>query len=216
MGIAQCSIRALKKISSKKDVFSTGFGPVFFWRKDVKRQTRMATKKRTPRQSSARRKPAGRKQPAAKNLRHTLLSLGLWALATLNIVFIASFVMKYVPTDGEQPINAVENVVPQNTQRAVQLEVLNGCGASGVGKKFADHLEKNGFKPVNVDNYDNFDMPSTIIIDRKSGNKINGLRVAESLGLPASAVIYQENDALDIDVTLVIGKDYRKIDFLRE
>jgi hypothetical protein len=173
-------------------------------------------KKRTTRKPTARRKPAAaRRQPAARNLRQTLYSLALWVVGLINVVFIVSFIVKYIPTDGEQPINAVQQTPQRSIQAALKLEVLNGCGAPGIGRRFAEHFEKNGFKPVNVDNFDNFDMPSTIIIDRKSMNKINGLRVAESLGLPASTVIYQETEAQDADVTVVIGKDYQKIDFLR-
>ncbi|MFQ5628434.1 MAG: LytR C-terminal domain-containing protein [bacterium] len=181
----------------------------------MKRQTRMA-KKRTTRKPASRRTPSARKKPEAKNLRQTLYSLALWALGTINVVFIASFIMKYIPTDGEQSINALEQTSLQTAPVALKLEVLNGCGTPGIGKKFADHLEKNGFTPANVDNFDNFDMPNTIIIDRKSAHKLNGLRVAESLGLPASTVIYQEKDVQDVDVTVVIGKDYPKVDFLRE
>lgn len=180
----------------------------------MKRRPRMA-KKRTAKSPTPRKRPAARKRPEAKNLRQTLYSLGLWALATLNIVFIASFVMKYVPTDEEQPINAIEHVASENLPQVVRLEVLNGCGASGIGKKFADFLEKNGYKAMNVDNFDNFDMPNTIIIDRRSKNKLNGIRVAETLGLPTAAVIYQEKDLPDIDVTIVIGKDYEKIKVLQ-
>lgn len=152
----------------------------------------------------------------ARNLRQTLYSLGLWALGIINAVFIASFVMKYLPADSQEPISAVEEVSVPNATAALKLEILNGCGAQGIGKKFADFLEKSGFAAVNVDNFDNFDMPNTIIVDRKSKNRLLGLRVAESLGLPASAVTYQEEQSNDADVTIVIGKDYPKVDFLRE
>lgn len=170
----------------------------------------MAKKRRTPRATS-RRQPAGRKKPQARNFRQTLYSLALWGLGALNVVFIASFVMKYIPTETEQ-LNVVDTSI-SNSNRAASLkvEVLNGCGAPGIGQKFAEHLEKNGFAPGNVDNFDNFDMPTTIIIDRKSTNKINGLRIAEALGLPSTAVVYQQKESVPEDVTIVIGKDYPKI-----
>ncbi|MCA9744158.1 LytR C-terminal domain-containing protein [candidate division KSB1 bacterium] len=174
----------------------------------MKRQTRMAKKRKTP-GAAPRRQTAGRKKQEARNLRQTLYSLALWALGAINVVFIASFVMKYIPSEGEQ-LNVVETSV-SNQAATLKIEVLNGCGAPGIGKKFADFFEKSGFTTGNVDNFDNFDMPTTIIIDRKSTNKINGLRVAESLGLPATVVVYQEKESVSEDVTIVIGKDYPKI-----
>jgi len=76
-------------------------------------------------------------------------------------------------------------------------------------------MREAGFDPVNVGNYSIFEMPTTVILDRKSKNRLLGLRVAEELGLPESAVSYQESDSRDVDVSVIIGLDYSKAGFLR-
>ncbi len=93
--------------------------------------------------------------------------------------------------------------------------MLNGCGASGVAKKFADYLKKAGFQPINVGNFENFDMPNTLILDRKATNRYLGLEVAQLLGVSPTYVQYLANRQTRADVTVIIGKDYQKLDFLK-
>lgn len=176
-------------------------------------RTRMARKPQ-----SARKKPArGKKRLAKKsdNLKQTFYSLGLWALGIMNAILIASFVMKHISTGDEQVLSVEENKPAVTRSAPPQLEVLNGCGVPGIAKKFADHLESAGFVPANVDNFENFNMPTTLIIDRKSKNRKNGLKIAELLGLPATAVLYQASPDRQVDVSVIIGKDYPRVDFLR-
>jgi hypothetical protein len=92
----------------------------------------------------------------------------------------------------------------------VQLEVLNGCGASGVAEKLTEYLRKRDFDVVQIGNYRSFDIPSTMIIDR-TGNAANAEKVASYLGLDESSIIQQINDDYFLDVTLVIGKDYSEL-----
>lgn len=179
----------------------------------MKRRTSMARKTAGAKRAK---KSRATRPKAAPNLKQTLYSFGLWALAIFNTVLIVSFLMKYIPTDGESPISAVSDAATGQVQSPIRLEVLNGCGASGVGKKFADFLKRAGYEPINVDNYDNFDMPNTFIIDRRSlTNELAG-RVAKSLGLTnPTNVFYQASDVSEADVTIVIGKDYAQFEFLQ-
>ncbi|HHL73539.1 MAG TPA: LytR family transcriptional regulator [Bacteroidetes bacterium] len=168
---------------------------------------------RQTRKKPAARRKAARKQPA-QNLRRTLYGVGLWILGIFNTILIGSFVMKHLATGEETKISVPTEVVSP-TDVALRLEVLNGCGVSGIAKTFADQLREAGFDPVNVGNYSIFEMPTTVILDRKSKNRLLGLRVAEKLGLPESAVSYQESDSRDVDVSVIIGLDYSKAGFLR-
>jgi len=183
----------------------------------LKRRSTMAKKRPAAQNKGGRRAMRQVQKDTFQNLRQTLIGLGLWGLGIINVVFIASMVMKYVPSTGEETISVVEQIpnknVVQNT--VIQIEILNGCGEKGIAAKFADFLKNAGAEPVNVGNWENFNMPATSIIDRKSRNKINGIQIAEALGLPSTAVMYQASDIRDVDVTVVIGNDYSKIDFLR-
>ncbi len=174
--------------------------------------------RRTTSKSSGKRKTTRKK--GASNLRQTLYGVGLWALGIFNALLIASFIHKHLSTGDEQVLRFEEPTRPQTRVEAkmpdaLKLEVLNGCGAKGIAKKFADFLQSAGYEPINVGNFENFDMPNTLILDRKAKNRYNGLRVAEVLGVSPSFVQYLANDETRADVTIIIGKDYPKLDFLR-
>ncbi len=157
-----------------------------------------------------------RKKKGANNLRQTLYGVGLWALGIFNALLIASFIHKHISTGNEERLR-LEEPVPSTSKMtfAVTLEVLNGCGARGIAKRFADYLQAAGYKPVNVGNFDNFDMPNTMILDRKSRNRSNGLKVAELLGVSPDYVRYVTERNSKADVTIIIGQDYKNLDFLR-
>lgn len=92
----------------------------------------------------------------------------------------------------------------------IQVEVLNGCGASGVAEKFTDFLRKEKFDVVQMGNYDSFDIDKSMVIDR-TGNRANAEKVASALGIDDQNVILQKNDDSFLDVSVVIGKDYKKL-----
>lgn len=92
----------------------------------------------------------------------------------------------------------------------IQVEVLNGCGASGVAEKFTDYLRKEKFDVVQMGNYISFDIDKSLVIDR-TGNMANAEKVAAALGIDKKNVIMQKNDDSFLDVSVVIGKDYKKL-----
>ncbi len=169
----------------------------------------------------ARRTAGGRNRSAAKRsnkkgkMYETLMGLGLWILGLFNVVLIASFVMKHMGSGDEQVISVSEPVITRNIEHVIAFEVLNGCGSYGVAAKFATCLENAGFQKHEIGNFDNFDMPQTIIFDRKSQNRLFGLKVSETLGLPSTAVVYQAKENSPVDVSIILGKDYQKAKFLR-
>lgn len=144
-----------------------------------------------------------------------MVALGLWALGIINAALIASFVMKHISKGDEQVISVVQPVPSKPQEKVLQLEILNGCGARGIAQKFSEYLEGAGYNPVKVDNFENFDMPNTLILDRKSRDRSVGLRVAKLLGVAESSVLYQASEERRVDVSVIIGKDYPKLDFLR-
>lgn len=94
--------------------------------------------------------------------------------------------------------------------KLLQIDVLNGCGQSGIGEKFTDYLRQQKFDVINTGNFVSFDVENTIVVDRK-GNPENALRVARSLGLTREAVVQNINKDYLIDVTVIIGRDYKEI-----
>ncbi len=92
----------------------------------------------------------------------------------------------------------------------IQLEVLNGCGSSGAAEKFTDFLRKNNFDVVQTGNYISFDVNKSMVIDR-TGNKENAIKVADALGIDHNNIIQQINNDYILDVSLIIGKDFKQL-----
>ncbi len=97
----------------------------------------------------------------------------------------------------------------------IQLDVLNGCGVSGVADRFTDYLRAHNFDVVELGNYKvngvvNYNINETFVIDR-IGNRANALKVAKELGIENVKVIQQLNEDYFLDVSLIIGKDYYKL-----
>lgn len=93
----------------------------------------------------------------------------------------------------------------------VRVQVLNGCGRKGLAKWLSPALRAKGFDVRETSNADRFDYPTTLIVDR-TGARQNGLRLADSLGIEPARVTTEISHRLaDIDVTLIVGADYRSL-----
>ena len=107
-------------------------------------------------------------------------------------------------------INSGDTIIekPQNVQQLIQVEVLNGCGVAGVGDELTDILRSKGIDVVKTGNYRSFDIENTFLIDRL--RKIETAnRVADSLNLDKRFIISEKNKNYFLDLTIVIGKDYK-------
>ena len=91
--------------------------------------------------------------------------------------------------------------------RIIQLDLLNGCGARGVGARMMAFLRASGFDVVEARNYRSFAVPRTLVIDRV-GNLPAARRVAAALGVSEKNVIQQINPDYFVDVSVIIGQDY--------
>jgi hypothetical protein len=89
----------------------------------------------------------------------------------------------------------------------VQVEVLNGCGVSGVADKITNYLRKNNFDVVQTGNYTSYNMDKSLVIDR-TGNTVNAEKVAAALGIAKKNIVQQINNDYLLDCSIVIGKDY--------
>jgi len=143
------------------------------------------------------------------NLKNTSTNLFLNIiifLLSILIVFLAfSAVIKI-----ENNLNTGYSIRHKETLPAIQVEVLNGCGISGVAQKITNYLRSKKFDVVQMGNYISFDVENTIVIDR-TGNIQNAYDVAEALGVDKQDVIQQINKDYFLDVSVIVGKDYNKL-----
>ena len=129
---------------------------------------------------------------------------------TIAIVFLLILVMIFfmIRQCGTSPIQ--EEIIPE-PPRQLQIEVLNGCGVSGIAAKFTDYLRSRGFDVIRTENYETFNVLETVVIDRQ-GNQANMQRIGKALGLTDSRLLQEVNEAYLIDATVIIGQDYRHLD----
>lgn len=135
-----------------------------------------------------------------------LLNIVIVLLGALIVYMSYSIISKVLK--GESPKETSQSV--QSPSNIIQVEVLNGCGVSGVADKFTSFLRNSKYDVVNVSNYTSFDVERTMVIDR-TGNIANARKVAESLGIKETNVLQQINDDYFLEVSLVIGKDFSKL-----
>ena len=88
--------------------------------------------------------------------------------------------------------------------------MLNGCGVSGVADKLTDYLRTNKIDVVNLGNYRSFEIEKSVIISRNEKSK-NAELIASLVGLDQNSIIQQTNPDYLLDVTFILGKDYRNL-----
>lgn len=93
------------------------------------------------------------------------------------------------------------------TQEVIQLNVLNGCGISGLATKSKDFLRARGFDVVEVGNSEQ-QYNKTTIIDRL-GDKQSVQKLAYAIGVNDSAIVTQIDSSLFLRATLILGNDYK-------
>ncbi len=129
------------------------------------------------------------------------------AILSLAIIFLAYSIVTKLQSVSLAEEETVKKNIPANI---IQVEVLNGCGRTGVADKFTNFLRDNKFDVVHMGNYMSFDMDKTLIIDR-TGNKANAKKAAETLGVEERNIIQQVNEDYLLDVSIIIGKDYYRL-----
>lgn len=100
--------------------------------------------------------------------------------------------------------------VPEKPRGPLQVEVLNGCGVPKIADRFTAYLRKNGYDVVRTDNYESFNVPATLVIDR-GGGLAPARGLAETLGVPKREVISETHDMYMVDATVVLGKNFRTL-----
>ena len=147
---------------------------------------------------------------------NTRMRLKRWTLNTvlmLLVLLVAYLSYALVSQSILQP--AIEPTKSDvSGKKVIQLDVLNGCGVAGMAGKFTDYLRLRGFDVVESGNYKTFDVAETLVIDRV-GDMETAKKVAQSLGVPDKNVIQQINPAYFLDVTVVIGHDYKTLRVLK-
>ena len=156
-----------------------------------------------------------------------IINAGIAVMSVLLFAFIFSFSNRQTqtgvpikavtfPSSNETPKLATE-IYEANPFLDIEVEILNGCGEPGIAATFSEFLR---VKRVDVDrseNADNFDYENTVLIQRNE--KTSGLKyVADALNFDIKnykQVITSIDPNSDVDITLVIGKDFNSINSIK-
>lgn len=139
------------------------------------------------------------------SMNNYMLNILIFLLLTVIIYLGYSLFIKFSNNSKSE----IDIRTTQKPAEIIQLEVLNGCGVSGVADRYTDFLRSNNIDVVKSGNYIQFDVDETIVIDR-IGNKSNALYVASLLNVKEGNAITQINNDYFVDVTVIIGRDYFK------
>ncbi|MBL7961739.1 LytR C-terminal domain-containing protein, partial [bacterium] len=122
--------------------------------------------------------------------------------------------------DGQQTevtsTDEAGNQVEQNVQvksKTVRVEILNGAGVPKLASRAADYLRAKGFDVVKTDNAPHGNFKKSVVQDR-IGDIEKARAIASSLGIGEAGVLQQKNPQLYLDVTVILGQDYKTLKFM--
>lgn len=95
----------------------------------------------------------------------------------------------------------------------IKIEVLNGCGVSGVAAELSEYLRDHNLDVVRSENADHFEYNETIII-QKDENLDALQRVTNALGFDINdrrRIAVKPDPSADVALSVIIGKDFRTL-----
>jgi hypothetical protein len=142
-------------------------------------------------------------------------AIGIVGVLLLGFIYSFSHNVTHTGTTIEVIFPKVEvtklavDVYQENPIRNIKVEVLNGCGIKGIAGKTADFLRSKQMDVIRSDNADHHKYPNTVFISRNEN--IESLRaVSKSFGVALndeSRILIVPDESLDVDVTVILGKD---------
>ena len=163
-----------------------------------------------------------RKKSQGTAQRTGLINTAIAVMSLLLVAFIFSFSGKQTqsgvpievqfPSPSDTPKLATE-IYEANPLMDVEIEILNGCGEPGLAAKFSQLLRTERVDVVRSENADHFEYDKTILIQRNEN--VEGMKyVAAVLDFDINnteKVMMSVDPNVDVDLTLIIGKDYSSI-----
>ena len=138
-------------------------------------------------------------------------------LLELSIAAVFIIVLVYVVSMSIRVSQGVSRTL-QSPEHVVRLQILNGCGVTGLAGRLAEGLsgyEDNDLEiqVVDTDNFEISKVHQSFVISRLDDNSVATL-LAAKLGLPTEDIRNQplENNYRQVSATLVIGEDWESLE----
>ena len=146
------------------------------------------------------------------------LNLPIILLTIISMFFISSFIYEVGYNDKhdtrdinlKEILEASKNAYEKKTGHRIKLEVLNGCGQINVAVMYQDFLRDGGFDVMDAKNASSFNYKfSKILIHR--GDIEMAYFLSNIMGIVDSLIIKDIDESLMIDISLIIGKDFKSL-----
>ena len=90
-----------------------------------------------------------------------------------------------------------------------EIEVLNGCGETGVANLFTKFLRSEGYDVIEIKNADNFKYKETIILFHNKEIQEKAKVLSKILDINQDNIKFNKNSVWDL--SLIIGSDYKNL-----
>ncbi len=199
-----------------------------------KRDKKIELRKRKETDKEKRTKERQKKRKETKEVIENLrLNLTILFLIGVNFLFVSSFVCQSLKNQGtegaltstdlegfsfERPPAQdfkVEEIPFDNVPQKLKVEVLNGCGTPGIAKDLTDYLRRNEFDVVYYGNFENQSINETLVIDRRDARLKNAKIIGNAIGVQEDRMFPQISPQRQLDVTIIIGKNYPQLKAFR-
>lgn len=148
-----------------------------------------------------------RKSASSKKKFHFIF---VWTLVVVNVILIASLLQKILSPNRPPRVGAA--VI---TEDALKVEVLNGCGVTGLANLFSEYVREKQYNVVNVGDAETYDYQRSVLIDRGKRERKQIEKLSKTLGIALDRILLIESRNSEADVSLIIGADYQSLRALR-
>ena len=155
-----------------------------------------------------------------------MLNILIGGLGLIVIALVISLIIRLNSSPGgsgqdEQQTEVTStddagNQVEENVQvksKSIRVEILNGAGVPKLASRAADYLRAKGFDVVKTDNAPHGNFKKSVVQDR-IGDIDKARAIANTLGIGEAGVLQQKNPQLYLDVTVILGQDYKSLKFI--
>jgi hypothetical protein len=115
----------------------------------------------------------------------------------------------YWIVDPVKTAEAVNRLLETTSQTTSKVEVLNGSGISGAAKAVANRIEQSGFEVTSTRNAPSYGYASSQIIIHNA-KATGAVELARIVGCTDIKNAPDGSTADGVDLTVIIGKDYRR------
>jgi len=127
---------------------------------------------------------------------------------------VTTIIVVYYIKQSKDYETDVKTELRHNDYIRAEIEVLNGCGESGVANLFTKFLRSEGYDVIEIKNADNFQYTETIILFHNQKAQKKAEMLSEILNVNQSNIQFNKNSVWDLSV--IIGSDYKNLTSFEE